>query len=74
MNELSSIDHGRSAVLEAQRIANFFVDEARLSGHSFTTRQLERLALIDNYDSYIVEKDLSWIQDGQSIIMELYYF
>lgn len=69
-----NIDHGRRAVLEAQRIANFFVDEARLSGHKFNNAKTEAAALIENYDTMIVEKDVQWIDPTEDKIMELYLF
>lgn len=42
----SKIDHSREAVLEAQRIANFFIDECRLSGNKFHSKKDEAAALI----------------------------
>jgi hypothetical protein len=45
-----------------------------MSGHTFRSKKLEAAALIDNYDSYIVEKDILWIDEDSDRIMELYYF
>ena len=68
------VDHGRKAVAEAQRIANFFVDEARLSGHKYRNRKEEAAALIDNFDAMIAEKDVQWTSNSSNKIMEVYLF
>ena len=73
MAQQSKIDHSREAVLEAQRIANFFIDEARLSGNKFHNRKEEEKALIGNYDAFIVERDIQQ-ENGENQIMELYLF
>jgi hypothetical protein len=39
----------------AQKIANLFVDEARLSGNSFAQARDEYKAVIQNYDAKVVE-------------------
>ena len=48
------IDHSRAAVREARRIANFFVDEARLSGAKFTNVKDEQASLIQAFDTEII--------------------
>lgn len=48
-NDLSyedDIDHSKQAIRLAQRFANLFVDEARLSGNTFRTPRDEYKALI----------------------------
>ena len=64
MTQQSKIDHSREAVLEAQRIANFFIDEARLSGNKFHNKK---------DDAFIVEKDIQQ-ENGENQIMELFLF
>jgi hypothetical protein len=59
LNLDDKIDHGRAAVLEAQRLANFFVDEARLSGSQFRKTRDEANALIQNYDYFLTAVDIS---------------
>ena len=34
-SSIDKVDHSREAILHAQKIANLFVDEARLSGNRF---------------------------------------
>ena len=51
------LDHSKTAVKLAQRFANLFVDEARLSSNTFRDARNEYKALIENYDSDIVEDD-----------------
>jgi len=48
------IDHSRDAVREARRIANFFVDEARLSGAKFTSVKDLQASLIQSFDMDII--------------------
>jgi len=45
-----SINHQPEAVEVSQHLANFFVNEARKSNHSFTDANLERNSLIYNYN------------------------
>lgn len=44
-----SINHSKEAVLIAQYVANSFVDQARLSGHRFSSDKKEAEALIYNH-------------------------
>lgn len=53
---LDKIDHSRSAIRHAQKIANFLVDEARLSPNFFTYRDDESKRLIHNFDTYLIER------------------
>jgi hypothetical protein len=50
------IDHSKLAVRLAQRFANLFVDEARLSSATFLEARDEYKALIQNYDSLVIER------------------
>ncbi|KAK7491912.1 hypothetical protein BaRGS_00016931 [Batillaria attramentaria] len=59
------INHDDHAIRVAQYFANFFVDEARKSGHRFQSAQDEAMALIDNYT-------LHYFPDGT--FYENYYF
>jgi gamma-glutamyl hydrolase len=43
------INHSHDAILASQYMANFFVDQARLSSHKFPTETEEDAALIYNY-------------------------
>lgn len=47
-------DHSREAILHAQKIANLFVDEARLSDNEFTyvSEEQDNLNLISNVDAF----------------------
>lgn len=51
------IDHSRKAIENAQRISNFFVDEARLSSNFFGDAKTEVKSLISNFDITVVEED-----------------
>ena len=51
------LDHSKPAVKLAQRFANLFIDEARLSGNTFRSAQDEYKALIENYDADIIEEE-----------------
>jgi gamma-glutamyl hydrolase len=44
-----AIDHSHDAILASQYMANFFVDQARLSSHKFPTETEEDATLIYNY-------------------------
>jgi gamma-glutamyl hydrolase len=64
----SEIDHCSKAIKLAQRFANLFVDEARLSGNTYHSAREEYKALIQNYDRVLIA-DASGIVNG-----ELYLF
>ena len=49
------LDTSPLSVRHAQRLANFFVDEARLSGNFFQFRDDESKQLISNFDTQLVE-------------------
>jgi len=68
------VDHSKAAVRFTQRLANLFVDEARLSGNAFHLAQDEYKALIENYDAQIVE-DEYYSTDAEALVSgELYLF
>lgn len=54
-------DHSREAVLHAQKVANLFVDEARLSRNQFTYVTIEKdyLNLINGNDAVMMEVPLA---------------
>ena len=65
------VDHSRYSLKHSQKLANFFVDEARISPNSFKSKQKEKSALIENFDSEIVD----FIgDDGQVRKTEVYIF
>ena len=47
----SNVDHSKFSVEHAQHVANFLVDEARLSGNFYEWTNTEQERLISNYDS-----------------------
>ena len=49
------VDTSRDAMLEAQRVGNLIVDEARLNSNYFAKAIDEKNLLIQNFDSSIVE-------------------
>ena len=51
------IDHGKPAIKMAQRFANLFVDEARLSGNSFRLAKDEYNSVIMNWDSQVIDDE-----------------
>lgn len=52
-----NINHGKAAVRLAQRFANLFADEARLSGNTFRSARDEYMAMVVNYDSSVIESE-----------------
>jgi hypothetical protein len=69
-------DHSRQAVQHAQKIANLFVDEARLSGNAFNYVADEKdfLNLIRDNDAYHFEIPLIQSNPDDTIRTELYLF
>jgi hypothetical protein len=51
------IDHGKPAVRLAQRIANLWIDEARLSGNTFRRAKDEYEAVILNWDAKVIDNE-----------------
>lgn len=64
------IDHSKYAYRLAQRFANLFVDEARLSKGVFTQATDEYMALIQNYDSKLVSPS----ENEYGLVGEIYIF
>lgn len=74
LNVQSLIDHTRPAVIEAQRLGNFFVDEARLNGNFFRKTKDEAAAVISNYDYFLTEKDVQNENGTLTYVTEIYLF
>ena len=68
-------DHSREAILHAQKLANLFVDEARLSTNMFpiVSEEQKYTNLINNVDPHLVEVPLIQSQK-ETIRTELYLF
>ena len=66
------IDHSRLSMKHAQRLANLFVDEARLSPNQFKKPQDEKDMLIANFDPEVVKmrKDNGDIKEEELYIFE----
>lgn len=70
----SNIDTSRHSVLEAQRIGNLFVDEARLNANKFRKSQEEKNLLISNFDFAMTDRDFTDDNSDETQIVELYLF
>jgi hypothetical protein len=70
------VDHSRESVMHAQKLANFFVDEARLSGNEFKYVKEEHtyLDMIYNNDLFKFEVPLIQSDDENTIRTQLYLF
>lgn len=68
------VDTSRDAMLEAQRIGNLIVDEARLNSNYFAKAIDEKNLLIQNFDFTIVEQDFTDDNSDETQIIELYLF
>ena len=70
------VDHSREAILHAQKLANLFVDEARLSGnmYDFVSQEADALRILLQSDSHLAEVPLVQSQDDLTIRTELYLF
>lgn len=70
------MDHSREAILHAQKIANLFVDEARLSKNSYFYVSNEVFAInkISENDEHQVEVPLILSNNQQTIRTEIYLF
>ena len=60
-------------MIESQRIANFFIDETRLSASFFAKTKDEEKILMSNFDSFITRRDLQ-SDDNDYIEDEIYLF
>lgn len=75
LNLQELVDHSRSAVLEAQRLGNFFIDEARLNSNVFRKTKDEANSLISNFDYFLTDLDVtSGEGDSKVYVTELYLF
>lgn len=70
------VDHSRESVLHAQKIANLFVYEARLSSNEFPviSEEQQYLNLLANNEAHLVELPLVQSSDENTIRTELYLF
>lgn len=59
-SKTDKVDHSRESILHAQKIANLFVDEARLSDNRFEyiSHEVEALDLIQNNDAHLFKVPL----------------
>lgn len=69
-------DHSREAISHAQKIANLFVDEARLSSneYDFVIEEVEALQLITDNDAYFVKLPLAESLEFRERHSEVYFF
>uniref|UniRef100_A0A7S3IGW8 Uncharacterized protein n=1 Tax=Strombidium inclinatum TaxID=197538 RepID=A0A7S3IGW8_9SPIT len=69
------IDHSREAVIHAQKLANLFVDEARLSPHeyAFVSDEVKAVDLIAENDLFSVQVPL-WEDSISLVRTEIYLF
>jgi len=69
-------DHSRESIIHAQKLANLFIDEARLSGNefAFVSEEQKYTDLIQNNDSHLVEVPLVQSNNQDTIRTELYLF
>jgi hypothetical protein len=51
------VDHSREAIIHAQKLANLFIDEARLSENEFdfVIDEVDAINSIENNDAHLVE-------------------
>lgn len=68
------VDTSRDAVMEAQRVGNLIVDEARLNSNYFSKAADEKNLLIQNFDFSIVEEDFTDDNSAETQVIELYLF
>lgn len=73
---IDKIDHSREAILHAQRIANLFVDEARLSANrfEFVSHEVEALNEILNNDAFLMSLPLVASDESKLIRTEVILF
>jgi hypothetical protein len=75
-SSIDKIDHSREAILHAQRIANLFVDEARLSANrfEFVSHEVEALNEILNNDAFLMSLPLVASDPSKVIRTEVILF
>jgi hypothetical protein len=75
-SSIDKVDHSREAILHAQKIANLFVDEARLSGNRFqyVSNEVEAINKILNNDPHLMNLPLSESNPNNLIRTEVFLF
>ena len=70
------MDHSREAIMHAQKMANLFVDEARLSGHlyRYVSYEMNAVAKLTDADTHLVEVPLIMSNPSRTIRTEIYVF
>ena len=73
------IDQSRETILHAQKVANLFVDEARLSGnrYGFIAHETRDINKIKDNDAHLIEVPVvkEGGEDNEDLLMtEVYYF
>jgi hypothetical protein len=70
------VDHSREAILHAQKIANLFVDEARLSENrfSYVSQEVEAINKILNNDAFLMTLPLVESDTSNQIRTEVLLF
>lgn len=70
------MDHSREAILHAQKIANLFVDEARLSENrfSYVSQEVEAINKILNNDAFLMTLPLVESDTSNQIRTEVLLF
>ena len=69
-------DHSREAIIHAQKIANLFIDEARLSTNyfSYVSQEVDALGEIAENDIFLVEVPVMEGRDHEKVWTEVYFF
>lgn len=73
------LDQSRLAILHAQKIANLFIDEARLSGnqYDYIAHETRDISMIRDNDAHLIEvpvvKD-NGEDENDLMLTEVYYF
>lgn len=75
-SKVDQVDHSRDAILHAQKIANLFVDEARLSKnrYDYVSQEMDSINLILNNDPYLIKLPLFSSNDSSIMRTEMVFF
>ena len=75
-SSIDKVDHSREAIVHAQKIANLFVDEARLSGNRFqyVAHEVEAINKIQNLDAVLMTLPLVESDPSNLIRTEVFLF
>lgn len=68
----AQIDHSKQSISHAQHVANFLVDEARLSGNKYEYTNAETDRRVDNNDVYIVTLPNPHEYSGETELLDFY--